>query len=118
MQRAVVVDAVRTPTGKRSGKLDGYHPVDLAAIPLRALVERNDLDPGLVDDVIMGCVMQTGEQSLNVGRNAALAAGFPKTWSARPSTASADRASSRLISPPKGSWRARTTSPSRAASSR
>lgn len=78
MQRAVVVDAVRTPTGKRSGKLDGYHPVDLAAIPLRALVERNDLDPGLVDDVIMGCVMQTGEQGLNVGRNAALAAGFPE----------------------------------------
>ena len=78
MQRAVVVDAVRTPTGKRSGKLDGYHPVDLAAITLRALVERNDLDPGLVDDVIMGCVMQTGEQGLNVGRNAALAAGFPE----------------------------------------
>ena len=78
MQRAVVVDAVRTPTGKRNGKLDGYHPVDLAAITLRALVERNDLDAGLVDDVIMGCVMQTGEQGVNVGRNAALAAGFPE----------------------------------------
>ena len=78
MQRAVVVDAVRTPAGRRNGKLDGYHPVDLAAITLRALVERNDLDPGLVDDVIMGCVMQTGEQGLNVGRNAALAAGFPE----------------------------------------
>ena len=78
MQRAVVVDAVRTPTGKRNGKLEGYHPVDLAAITLRALVERNDLDAGLVDDVIMGCVMQTGEQGINVGRNAALAAGFPE----------------------------------------
>ena len=78
MQRAVVVDAVRTPTGKRNGKLDGHHPVDLAAFTLRALVERNDLDPRLVDDVIMGCVMQTGEQGLNVGRNAALAAGFPE----------------------------------------
>ena len=78
MQGAVVVDAVRTPTGRRGGKLDGYHPVDLAAITLRALVERNHLDPAQVDDVIMGCVMQTGEQSLNVGRNAALAAGFPE----------------------------------------
>ena len=78
MQRAVVVDAVRTPSGKRNGKLEGYHPVDLAAVTLRALVERNDLDPGLVDDVIMGCVMQTGEQGVNVGRNAALAAGFPE----------------------------------------
>ena len=78
MQRAVVVDAVRTPTGKRNGKLEGYHPVDLAAITLRALVERNDLDAGLVEDVIMGCVMQTGEQGVNVGRNAALAAGFPE----------------------------------------
>ena len=78
MQRAVVVDAVRTPTGKRNGKLDGYHPVDLAAITLRALVERNQLDPALVDDIIMGCVMQTGEQGVNVGRNAALAAGFPE----------------------------------------
>lgn len=78
MQRAVIVDAVRTPTGKQNGKLDGYHPVDLAALTLRSLVERNDLDPALVDDVIMGCVMQTGEQGVNVGRNAALAAGFPE----------------------------------------
>ena len=78
MQRAVIVDAVRTPTGKQNGKLDGYHPVDLAALTLRSLVERNDLDPAWVDDVIMGCVMQTGEQGVNVGRNAALAAGFPE----------------------------------------
>ncbi len=78
MQRAVIVDAVRTPTGKQKGRLAGYHPVDLAALTLRSLVERNDLDPAMVDDVIMGCVMQTGEQGVNVGRNAALAAGFPE----------------------------------------
>src|SRR5947209_13812399 len=76
---AVIVDAVRTPIAKRNGKLSDWHPVDLAAEPLRALVERNDLDPALVDDVIMGCVTQTGEQALNVGRNAALAAGFPES---------------------------------------
>jgi len=78
MQQAVIVDAVRTPSARRNGYFKDIHPVDLAAIPLRALVERNDLDPGLIDDVIMGCVMQTGEQGLNVGRNAALAAGFPE----------------------------------------
>ncbi len=79
MRRAVIVDAVRTPIGKRGGRLRGYHPVDLAAIPLQALVERNQLDPALVEDVIMGCVTQTGEQGLNVARNAALAAGFPES---------------------------------------
>ncbi|MDH3308592.1 MAG: thiolase family protein [Acidimicrobiia bacterium] len=79
MRTAVIVDAVRTPIGRRSGGLEGIHPVDLAAIPLEALVERNEIDPGLVEDVIMGCVMQTGEQGLNVGRNAALAAGLPES---------------------------------------
>lgn len=78
MKSAVIVDAVRTPAGRRKGKLAGIHAVDLAAIPLRALVRRNDLDPGLVEDVICGCVSQTGEQGLNVARNAALAAGFPE----------------------------------------
>ncbi len=78
MTTAVIVDAIRTPTGKREGKLKGWHPVDLASEVLRALVERNDLDPALVDDVILGCVMQTGEQGINVGRNAVLAAGFPE----------------------------------------
>src|SRR4026209_1466679 len=76
---AVIVDAVRTAGGKRNGKLKDWHPVDLAAETLRALVERNDLDPALIEDVIMGCVMQTGEQGVNIGRNAALAAGFPET---------------------------------------
>jgi len=79
MTTAVIVDAVRTPGGRRNGKLRGWHAVDLAAEPLRALVERNDLDPALVDDVIMGCVMQVGEQALNIGRNAVLAAGYPES---------------------------------------
>jgi acetyl-CoA acyltransferase len=79
MTTAVIVDAVRTPGGKRNGKLRGWHAVDLAAEPLKALVERNDIDPGIVDDVIMGCVMQVGEQAVNVGRNAVLAAGFPES---------------------------------------
>ena len=78
MATAVIVDAVRTAGGKRNGKLSGWHPVDLAAETLKALVERNDLDPALVDDVIMGCVMQVGAQSLNIGRNAVLSAGWPE----------------------------------------
>jgi acetyl-CoA acyltransferase len=76
---AVIVDAVRTAGGKRNGKLRNWHAVDLASEPLRALVARNDLDPAMVDDVIMGCVMQVSEQSLNVGRNAVLAAGWPES---------------------------------------
>src|SRR3954463_14524726 len=76
---AVIVDAVRSAGGKRNGKLSGWHPTDLAAEVLKALVERNDLDPALIDDVIMGCVMQVGNQGLNIGRNAVLAAGFPES---------------------------------------
>jgi acetyl-CoA acyltransferase len=76
---AVIVDAVRTPGGKRNGKLAGWHPVDLAAETLKALVARNDLDPAVIDDVVMGCVMQVGDQSVNIGRNAVLAAGFPES---------------------------------------
>jgi len=79
MTNAVIVDAVRTAGGKRNGKLRNWHSADLASEPLMALVERNNLDPGMVDDVIMGCVMQVGEQSLNIGRNAVLAAGFPES---------------------------------------
>ncbi len=79
MENAVIVDAVRTPMGKRNGSLAGWHPVDLVAETLTALVERNGFDPVLVDDVIMGCVSQVGEQTFNVGRNAALAAGWPET---------------------------------------
>jgi len=79
MPNAVIVDAVRTAGGKRNGKLSGWHPADLAAEALKALVQRNDLDPALVEDVIMGCVMQVGAQALNIGRNAVLAAGFPES---------------------------------------
>jgi acetyl-CoA acyltransferase len=78
MPTAVIVDAVRTAGGKRNGKLSGWHPADLAAETLNALAERNSLDPGLVEDVIMGCVMQAGAQAINVGRNAVLAAGWPE----------------------------------------
>jgi acetyl-CoA acyltransferase len=78
MPTAVIVDAIRTAGGKRNGKLSGWHPADLAGVTLRALVDRNGLDPALVDDVIMGCAMQVGAQALNVGRNAVLAAGFPE----------------------------------------
>jgi acetyl-CoA acetyltransferase family protein len=79
MTTAVIIDAVRTPLGKRNGQLRDWHPVDLAAETLKALVDRNDVDPGLVDDVVMGCVMQVGEQAINVARNAVLAAGWPET---------------------------------------
>jgi acetyl-CoA acyltransferase len=78
MATAVIVDAVRTAGGKRNGKLSGWHPVDLASEVLTALVDRNDLDPALVEDVITGCVMQVGAQSINIGRNAVLAAGWPE----------------------------------------
>ncbi len=79
MATAVIVDAVRTPGGKRNGKLRNWHCVDLASESLKALQARNDLDPALVDDVVCGCVMQVGEQSLNIGRNAVLAAGWPES---------------------------------------
>ena len=75
---AVIVEAVRTPLGKRNGKLKEWHPVDLAAETLNAVVERAGIDPGVVDDVVMGCVMQVGEQGINIGRNAVLAAGWPE----------------------------------------
>jgi acetyl-CoA acyltransferase len=76
---AVIVDAVRTPLGRRNGKLKDWHPVDLAAETLKSLQARNNLNSALVDDVVMGCVMQVGEQAFNVGRNAVLAAGWSDT---------------------------------------
>jgi acetyl-CoA acyltransferase len=79
MRTAVIVDAIRTPLGRREGLLKGWHPVDLLGFTLRSLVERNKLDPTQIDDVIAGCVMQVGEQAANVGRNAVLAAGFPES---------------------------------------
>jgi acetyl-CoA acyltransferase len=79
MTTAVIVDAVRTAGGKRNGKLRNWHAVDLASEPLKALQARNDFDPADVDDVITGCVMQVGEQALNIGRSAVLAAGWPES---------------------------------------
>src|SRR5215468_8324029 len=79
MREAVIVDAVRTPMGRRNGKLKDWHPVDLMAQVLSFLAERNNLNKELIDDVIVGCVTQVGEQSTNIGRNAALAANFPES---------------------------------------
>src|SRR4051812_16869290 len=79
MRDAVIVEAVRTPVGKRNGGLSGVHPVNLSAHVLNSLVERSGVDPGLVDDVIWGCVSQTGEQTMDIGRTAVLAAGWPET---------------------------------------
>ncbi|SMG56718.1 acetyl-CoA acetyltransferases [Rhodococcus rhodochrous J3] len=76
---AVIVEAVRTPVGKRNGGLSGIHPVDLSAVVLNALVERAGIDPGVVEDVIWGCVQQVGEQSQDIARTALLAAGWPET---------------------------------------
>jgi acetyl-CoA acyltransferase len=76
---AVIVEAVRTPVGKRNGGLSGIHSADLSAHVLEALVARSGIDPVLVDDVIWGCVMQVGEQTFDIARTAALSAGFPET---------------------------------------
>ena len=78
MTNAWIVDAIRTPIGRRNGDLCRVRPDDLAAIPLRALVDRNPVDPSAIDDVVMGCVTQVGEQGLNIGRTAPLIAGFPQ----------------------------------------
>jgi acetyl-CoA acyltransferase len=80
MRDAVIVAAVRTPVGKRNGALAGVHPVDLSAHLLNALAERAGLaDPAEVDDVIWGCVSQVAEQTFDIARNAALAAGWPQS---------------------------------------
>jgi acetyl-CoA acyltransferase len=78
-REAVIVDAVRTPVGRRNGVLSDWHPVDLGAEVLGALARRNDLDPARVEDIVWGCVTTIGEQSSNVGRWTALAAGWPDT---------------------------------------
>jgi acetyl-CoA acyltransferase len=79
MRDAVICAAVRTPVGKRGGGLSGVHAADLSAAVLTALVERTGLDPAVVDDVFWGCVSQVGEQTSNIGRIAALAAGWPES---------------------------------------
>jgi acetyl-CoA acyltransferase len=77
MRDAVIVDAVRTPVGKRNGALSGVHPAALSALVLTALAERNSIDPAVVDDVVWGCVAQAGEQTMDIARNAVLSAGWP-----------------------------------------
>ena len=79
MREAVVVEAVRTPVGKRNGGLSGVHAADLSALVLTELADRTGLDPAIVDDVVWGCVSQVGDQSSNIGRFAVLAAGWPET---------------------------------------
>ena len=76
---AVIVEAVRTPVGRRNGGLSSVHPADLSAVVLNALVERAGIDPSVVEDVIWGCVQQVGDQANDVARNAVLAAGWPET---------------------------------------
>ena len=79
MTEVFVVDAIRTPMGRRKGGLADVHPVDLAADVLGALVDRNGIDPERVDDVVFGCISQIGAQAWNIGRNAWLAAGLPES---------------------------------------
>jgi acetyl-CoA acyltransferase len=79
MRDAVIVEAVRTPVGKRNGRLSGVHPADLSAHVLQAVVERTGIDPALVDDVIWGCVNQVGEQTFDIARTAVLSAGWPES---------------------------------------
>jgi acetyl-CoA acyltransferase len=79
MRETVIVEAVRTAVGKRNGGLSGMHAADLSAIVLKALVERAGIEPGVIDDVVWGCVSQVGDQSSNIGRYSVLAAGWPET---------------------------------------
>lgn len=79
MREVVIVEAVRTPIGRRNGKLKDMHPVVLGSLVLKEIVNRAGISPDQVDDVVFGCVSQVGEQSLNIGRNAWLTAGFPFT---------------------------------------
>ena len=78
MTDALIVEAVRTPMGRRKGMLSHWHPADLLSEVLAAVAGRAGVDPGEVDDVIVGCLDQVGEQSINIGRSAALGAGFPE----------------------------------------
>ncbi len=79
MRSAYIVDAVRTPRARKKGKFSTVHPADLITYPLNALIQRTDIDPSQVEDVLIGCVTQTGEQGWCVGRTGVLAAGWPFT---------------------------------------
>src|SRR3546814_15757561 len=88
MSEAYIVSAVRTPGGRKGGRLRNWHPVDLAAEVLAEVVNRTGIDPVRIDDVILGCVGQIGGQAANIARNAVLSAGFPETV---PATRSEER---------------------------
>ncbi|MGD8488356.1 MAG: steroid 3-ketoacyl-CoA thiolase, partial [Anaerolineae bacterium] len=77
MAEAVIVEAVRTPSGRRQGSLMSYHPTELAAAVLTELLRRTGVQPTMIDDIVMGCVLPAGDQGLNIARNSALQAGFP-----------------------------------------
>src|SRR2546427_10994040 len=79
MREVVIAEAVRTPIGRRNGKLKDMHPVVLGSLVLKEIVHRAGIKPEQIEDVVFGCVTQAGEQSLNIGRNAWLTAGFPFT---------------------------------------
>ncbi len=99
MAEAYIVGAVRTAGGRKGGRLAGWHPADLAAEVLNALLDRTGADPALVEDVIMGCVSQVGEQAGNVARNAILASRCRKACRAPRSIASVVRRSRRCTLP-------------------
>jgi len=101
MSEAYIVAAARTAGGKKGGRLAGWHPVDLAAQVLDALVDRSKVDPAQIEDVIMGCVSQVGEQAINVARNAVLASKLPEACPPPAWTASAAPPSRRSISRPR-----------------
>src|SRR5262245_28625599 len=79
MREAYIVAAARTAGGRKGGRLSGWHPADLASQVLNTLIDRTKIDPAQVEDVIMGCVMQAGEQSTNIARNAVLASKLPES---------------------------------------
>jgi acetyl-CoA acyltransferase len=108
MREVVIVEAVRTPIGRRNGKLKDIHPVVLGSLVLKEIIKRSGIEAAQVDDVVFGCVTQAGEQSLNVARSAWLTAGFPVTTPA----------SRRSISPPTSFSQAYATSPSPVVSNR
>src|SRR3972149_2085560 len=100
MNTAVIVGAVRTAVGRKNGKLSGVRPDDLLALALKEVVARTKVDPNEVEDVVVGCVDQVGEQGFNIARTAPLIAGFPWTCAGRRWTGCAARGSRRPISAP------------------
>ena len=103
MPEAYIVEAVRTPVGKKNGGLAAVHPADLGAHVLTALVERSGIDPSVVEDVVFGCLDTIGPQAGDIARTAWLAAGYPRRSPARRSTGSAARRSRRCTSPRRAS---------------